>query len=39
MPSQYQSPEQLTNYTVITKNSLIYLMIYILKQRAQHLLV
>jgi len=31
--------EQLTVYTVITKKSLICLMIYILKQRAQHLLV
>jgi len=33
------SPEQLTVYTLITKNSLMRLIIYILKQRAQHLLV
>jgi len=33
-PIQYRSPEELTVYTVITKNSLIYLMIDILKQRA-----
>ena len=39
MPSQYWSPEQLTVYTVITNNSLICLMIYILKQIAQYLLV
>ena len=39
MPSQYRSPEQLTVYTVITKNSLICLMIYIFEQRTQHLLV
>ena len=38
-PSQYQSPEQLTIYTVITRTNLIRLMIYIHKQRAQHLLV
>jgi hypothetical protein len=36
---QYRIPEQLTVYTVFTKNSLICLMIYILKQRAQHILV
>jgi len=38
-PSQYRSPEQLTIYTLITKNSLMCLIIYILKQRVQHLLV
>jgi ABC-type amino acid transport system permease subunit len=37
MPTQYRSPEQLTVYTVITKNSLMCLMIYVLKQRAQRL--
>jgi hypothetical protein len=38
-PTQYRRPEQLTAYALITKKSLICLMIYILNQRAQHLLV
>jgi len=38
-PSQYWSPEHLTIYTLITKNSLMCLIIYILKKRVQHLLV
>ena len=37
--SQYRSLEQLTLVTVISKNSLISLMIYILKHRMQHLLL
>jgi hypothetical protein len=37
--SQYRSLEQLTVYNVIIINKLICLMIYILKHRAQHLLV
>ena len=39
MPSQYRAPEQLTVYIVITRTSLSCLMIYIFKQRTQHLLV
>ena len=39
MASQYRSPEQLTVYTLITQNSLMCLIICILKQRAQYLLV
>jgi len=38
-PGQHWSPELLTFYAVITKNRLIYLMIYIFKQRAQHVLI
>ena len=38
-PSQYGSPEQLAVYNVLTKNSLVWLTIYILEQRAQHLLL
>jgi len=37
-PSQYQSLEQLTVYNMVT-NNLICLIIYILKFRAQNLLV
>jgi hypothetical protein len=37
--SQYRSLGQLTVYSVITSNNLICLMSYILKHRAQHLLV
>ena len=36
---QYRSLEQLAIYNVIAINNLICLMIYILKQRAQHLMV
>ena len=38
-PSQYRSLEQLTVNDVITINNLNCLMIYILKHRAQHILV
>jgi hypothetical protein len=38
-PSHYRSLEQLTVYNMITINNLICLMIYILKLRAQNLLV
>jgi len=38
-PTQYRSLEQLTVYNVIITNNLIRLMIYNLKQAAQHLLV
>jgi hypothetical protein len=38
-PSQYRSLEQMTIYNVITINNPICLMSYILKHRAQHLMV
>jgi len=39
MPTQYRSPEQLAVCTMITKNNLMCLMTYILKQRVLRLLV